>query len=93
MKILLIAGHGAGDSGAVGNGYKEADLTRELVKLIAKHLKDYATVTIYDQTRNAYKDVNNGKLGVGTNQYDYALEIHFNSMRIFCFIPRLFAVS
>ena len=28
---LLIAGHGQGDPGAVGNGYKEADLTREFV--------------------------------------------------------------
>lgn len=79
MKILLISGHGAGDCGAVGNGYKEADLTRELVNLIAPKLKDYATVTVYDQNRNAYKDVKNGKFNVGTNAYDYALEIHFNA--------------
>lgn len=38
MKILLISGHGAGDCGAIGNGYKEADLTRELVKLIDNEL-------------------------------------------------------
>lgn len=24
MKILVIAGHGAGDCGAVGNGFREA---------------------------------------------------------------------
>ena len=35
MKILLIAGHGAGDTGASGCGYKETNLTRELVNLIA----------------------------------------------------------
>ena len=79
MKILLISGHGAGDCGACGNGYKEADLTRELVNLIAPKLKDYATVTVYDQTRNAFKDCQNGKFGVGTNAYNYALEIHFNA--------------
>lgn len=77
MKILLISGHGASDSGAVGNGYKEADLTRELVNLIAPELKRYATVDIYPQTQNAYKDYKNGKFNVG--KYDYALEIHFNA--------------
>ena len=77
MKILLISGHGAGDSGAVGNGRKEANLTRELVSLIAPKLRAYATVDVYDQKRNAYKDVQNGSFKVG--QYDYALEIHFNA--------------
>lgn len=77
MKILLISGHGNGDSGAVGNGYKEYELTRELVNLIAPKLKEYATVHIYDQARNAFKDVQDGAFKVG--QYDYALEIHFNA--------------
>ena len=31
MNVLLIAGHGNGDSGAIGNGYEEAELTREFV--------------------------------------------------------------
>lgn len=76
-KILLISGHGQGDCGAVGNGYKEADLTREFVNLIALELKKYATVEVYDQSRNAFNDVKNGKFSVG--KYDYALEIHFNA--------------
>lgn len=79
MKILLISGHGAGDTGATGNGYKEANLTRELVKLIAPKLRKYATVDIYDQNRNAFKDVQNGKFNVG--KYDYALEVHFNAYK------------
>lgn len=77
MKILLIAGHGAGDCGAVGQGYKEADLTRELVKLIKPLLSDYATVDIYDINRNAFKDVQSGLFKIG--KYDYVLEIHFNA--------------
>ena len=44
MRILLIPGHGDGDSGAVGTGYKEADLTREMVKLIASRLLRYCDV-------------------------------------------------
>jgi N-acetylmuramoyl-L-alanine amidase len=77
MKILLISGHGAGDPGASGNGYKEADLTRELVNLIASKLNKCAIVDIYDQKRNAYKDVQVGKFKPG--KYEYVLEVHFNA--------------
>ena len=79
MKILLISGHGAGDCGAVGNGYKEADLTREVVNILASKLRNYMTVDIYNQLRNAYEDVNNGKLQVNFANYDYVFEVHFNT--------------
>lgn len=87
MKILLISGHGAGDPGAIGtyNGktYKEADLTREVVSAVAKKLKSYASVTVYDQSRNAYKDYQNGVLNKNANfsKYDFVLEIHFNAFK------------
>ena len=55
MKILLIAGHGDGDSGAIGCGFKEADLTREMVKLIKPYLSKYATVEIADTAKNWYR--------------------------------------
>ena len=87
MKILLISGHGAGDPGAIGtyNGktYKEADLTREVVSAVAKKLTDYASVTVYDQSRNAYTDYKNGVLNKNANfaKYDFVLEIHFNAFK------------
>ena len=77
MKILLIAGHGNGDSGAVGCGCEEYKLTRELANLIAAELKEYATVAIYNQNRNAFEDASNGKFNIG--EYDYVLELHFNA--------------
>lgn len=79
MKILLISGHGAGDSGACGNGYKEADLTREVVNILKDKLSKYAQVDVYNQSRNAFDDVNNGRLQVNWTNYNYVLEIHFNS--------------
>ena len=77
MRILLISGHGAGDPGAIGCDYKESDLTRELVNLIAPKLRNYAQVDVYDQKRNAFSDAKKGKLQAGV--YEYALEIHFNA--------------
>lgn len=79
MKILLISGHGAGDPGACANGLKEADLTIEMVKGIKPLLDPYATVDLYPTDRNAYKDIQNGCLKVNFTNYDYVLEIHFNS--------------
>lgn len=85
MKILLISGHGAGDPGAIGtcNGktYKEADLTREVVTLLAAKLKNCASV--YDQSRNAYTDYKNGSLSNRAHfeDYDFVLEIHFNAFK------------
>lgn len=75
MKILLIAGHGAGDCGAVGNGYKEADLTREVVALLKPELDGYADVTIADTSKNWYENRNN----LNVKGYSYVLEIHFNA--------------
>lgn len=73
MKILLIAGHGQGDPGAMGNGYKEADLTREVVKLLKPQLDKYADVTIADTSKNWL----NNKMDF--SPFYYVLEIHFNA--------------
>lgn len=87
MKVLLISGHGAGDPGAIGtcNGktYREADLTREVVTLLAAKLKNYASVTVYDQSRNAYTDYKNGSLNSRAHfeNYNFVLEIHFNAFK------------
>ena len=79
MRILLIAGHGNGDCGAVGCGYKEADLTREMVKLIQPKLKNYATVEIADTSKNWYQHICKNGSKFNFKAYDYVLEIHFNA--------------
>lgn len=77
-KILLIAGHGQGDCGAVGCGYEEATLTREMVSLIKPSLSKYADVTIFDTSKNMYKYLKAGNK-FNFKKYDYVLEIHFNA--------------
>lgn len=80
MKILLISGHGAGDSGAVGCGHKEADLTRTATNILAGKLAAYdVSVTRYPVARDAYQDNKNGSLAVHLDGYDLVIEVHFNS--------------
>lgn len=77
--ICLSGGHGGTDSGAVGNGYKERDLTIELAKLIDKELK--ASYTGFTSKVIQEKDSNanfrsQSSYGTATGFY---MSIHFNS--------------
>lgn len=74
-KIFVIAGHGAGDPGAVGNGYQEA----ERVRALAKRLKDLGgdAVMLGDFNRNYYKDNGISNLSISK---DYAIvELHMDA--------------
>ncbi len=77
MKILLIAGHGNGDSGACGNGYREADLTREVVALLKARLNNICDAEVADTSKDWFEYL--GTYGYDFTKYDYVLEIHFNS--------------
>lgn len=77
MKILLIAGHGNGDSGAVGNGYEEATLTREFATLLVQKLNSYCDVVLANTNHNWFEFL--GDNTYDFSEYDYVLEIHFNS--------------
>ena len=80
-RILLIAGHGNGDSGAVGNGYKEAELTRDMVEHVKAQFDGYANVTIADTSKNWYQYIVKQGNIFNFKNYDYVLEIHFNAIK------------
>lgn len=52
--LFIIAGHGAGDSGAVGYGYTEAERVRALARRIVA--LGGSNVTLGDVNRNWYAD-------------------------------------
>ena len=57
MKTLIIgAGHGGTDSGAVGSGYKERDLAIEFRNLLVAELQKLSVPCITDPDANALKD-------------------------------------
>lgn len=79
MKVLLIAGHGQGDAGAVQNGLKEADLTREQTTLLQKSLIARGIqADVFDYTKSMCKHLRAGG-SYNFRGYDYVVEIHFNS--------------
>lgn len=87
-KILIIAGHGMGDVGAMatyGNSvYYEYKYTRQFAKLIFQALQEKDTnlsVEMYDQSYDLYQVLAGKKEGPlpNLNEYDYILEIHFNA--------------
>lgn len=74
-KIFIICGHGAGDSGAVGNGYTEA----ERVRALGKRIKELGgnSVKLGDVNRNYYADKGISSLTISK---DYQIvELHMDS--------------
>ena len=74
-KLYLIAGHGAGDSGACGNGYQEQERVRKLVERIKYFGKD--DVVVLDTKRNWYAD--RGILSLTIPNDCALLECHMDS--------------
>lgn len=74
-KLFIIAGHGAGDCGAVGNGYQEA----ERVRALAQRIKDFGgdDVVLSDFSLNSYEANIIGK-GLVPKGYKI-LELHMDS--------------
>lgn len=74
-KLFIICGHGAGDPGACGNGYQEA----ERVRALGKRIKELGgnSVLLGDINRNYYKDKGISSLNISK---DYQiLELHMDS--------------
>lgn len=73
--LFIINGHGAGDPGACGNGYQEA----ERVRALSERIKVFGgnEVTIGDPSKNWYKSglVNNNNIPKGAK----VLELHMDS--------------
>lgn len=81
MKLLLMAGHGAGDPGAVSGGRQEAVETRRVAASLAASLAGACDVTLYPTDRNGYSDYKAGSLQKTARfaQYDALVELHFNA--------------
>ena len=75
MRLWVCCGHGAGDSGAVGHGFTEAERVRALGTRIKELGGD--GVVLMDQSRNWYADKGLNSLGVPAG--DAMVELHMDS--------------
>lgn len=73
--LFLIAGHGAGDSGAVGYGFTEAERVRALASRIVVY--GGSNVTLGDTSRNWYVD--RGIISLNISKEWQILELHMDS--------------
>lgn len=75
-KLFVICGHGAGDSGACGNSYTEAERVRALGRKIAEYGGN--SVLLGDTDRNYYADNGISKLKLSNTEYGI-IELHMDS--------------
>ena len=76
MRLWVCCGHGAGDSGAVGGGYTEAERVRALGRRIKELGGD--AVVLMDTSRNWY--ASRGFETVSVPKGDAVVELHMDSL-------------
>lgn len=76
MRLWVCCGHGAGDSGAVGGGYTEAERVRALGRRIKELGGD--SVVLMDTSRNWY--ASRGFETVSVPKGDAVVELHMDSL-------------
>lgn len=80
VRIVLDAGHGGKDSGAVGNGLREKDLTLNIVKKIGNLLNDYEGVEVhYTRTDDRFLELSERAAIANKAKTDFFLSVHINA--------------
>jgi N-acetylmuramoyl-L-alanine amidase len=80
MKLWLDGGHGGIDSGAVGFGLKEKDLTLTLVKKIGKLLEDYREVDVrYSRIDDRFLELKERANKANQAGADFFCSVHINA--------------
>jgi N-acetylmuramoyl-L-alanine amidase len=81
VKIVLDAGHGGSDPGALGNGYKEKDLNIQIVQNLGEKLKNLGADVLYTRqpSNDVYVDLSERTKFANDNNADLFLSIHHDA--------------
>lgn len=78
-KVYVGIGHGGYDSGAVGNGFKEKDLTLSIGKYCNERLKQYGIETKISRTTDCDSSIKSKVAASNAFNADVCMDIHINS--------------
>ncbi|MDF9296116.1 N-acetylmuramoyl-L-alanine amidase [Geobacillus stearothermophilus] len=80
VRIVLDAGHGGHDPGAVANGLKEKDLTLAIVKHIGKMLGEYEGAEVhYTRTDDRFLELSERAAIANKLKADLLISVHINA--------------
>lgn len=79
MLICLDPGHGGADSGAVGNGLREKDLTLDIASRIAARLREHGFSVLMTRTDDRYVGLSERAQMANNAHASYLLSVHINS--------------
>lgn len=78
-KVYVGIGHGGYDSGAVGNGFKEKDLTLSIGKYCNERLKQYGIETKISRTTDCDSSINSKVAASNAFKANVCMDIHINA--------------
>lgn len=78
-KVYVGIGHGGSDSGAVGNGFKEKDLTLSIGKYCNERLKQYGIETKISRTTDCDSSIRSKAAASDAFGADVCMDIHINA--------------
>ena len=79
MKILIDAGHGGTDSGAIGSSIMEKDFNLLIANKVIGKLEDYECSVLYTRTTDKYMSLDERVNLSNKNNCDCFISIHCNS--------------
>ena len=78
-RVYVGIGHGGYDSGAVGNGFKEKDLTLSIGKYCNERLKQYGIETKISRTTDCDSSIKSKVAASNAFNADVCMDIHINA--------------
>jgi len=79
--IMLDAGHGGKDPGAISHGIKEKDINLKMVKILGRLLKGRGFRVLYTRTRDVFIPLEERTALANSKKADLFISIHCNANR------------